>query len=53
MSCNCWFSGWSGLQSFAMGSEKDADFQEWKAFMAKYMPQADIKDQFSAYADAG
>ena len=32
--------------------EKDADFQEWKAFMAKYMPQADIKDQFSAFAFA-
>jgi branched-chain amino acid transport system substrate-binding protein len=24
--------------------EKEADFQEWKAFMAKYMPQGDLKD---------
>ena len=32
--------------------EKDADFQEWKAFMAKYNAQADLKDQFTAYAYA-
>ena len=30
--------------------EKSADFQEWKAFMAKYMPQGDIKDNLHVAA---
>ncbi len=32
--------------------EKDKDFQDWKAFMTKYMPQGDLKDQFTAYGYA-
>ena len=30
----------------------DADFKAWKAFMEKYMPGADLKDQFTAFGFA-